>query len=393
MSFRPLWLDETGLQQLFAAVREAGGALRVVGGAVRDHLMGRRGGDVDAASTLLPEQMMELAAAQGWRAIPTGLAHGTVTLLLPERTLEVTTLRRDVSTDGRRASVAFTTDFEEDAARRDFTVNAMSMDAAGQLYDYFGGAEDCDAARIRFIGDAGQRIAEDGLRILRFFRFLATHGQPPADHDAIRACTAQKAMLEQLSGERIQQEMKKLLAAADPAYVLSQMSLMALGEVLCGQPWQLHMLHPLLQREAQHKQAAYAWLRLLVLVPEAARMQAAQHVCSRWRLSRADTQLLEFLTAPPSLNDDAAVKEALRHFSREWVLQSLLLQLLDQPALPYAKLLPIARSFDPPHFPVGAKDLLARGMQQGPELGALLRSMEARWVESGYRLSREQLLA
>lgn len=389
---KPLWLDEPALQQLFTAIEAAGGEARAVGGVVRDHLLGRSGGDIDLTSSLVPERVMEIATQHGWKAVPTGIAHGTVTLVLPNRVVEVTTLRRDVATDGRHATVAYTDNFEEDAARRDFTINAMSMDRYGQLYDYFGGQEDLAAGQIRFIGDAHKRILEDGLRILRFFRFLATHGTPPADHAAIQACGSHKTMLDRLSGERVQQEMKKLLAAPNPSYALAQMSLLAFGEALCQQAWQLSMLQPLLQREAQYKQPLSPWSRLLVMVPVAQRIAVAQYISVRWRLSRADMQLLEFLTAPPALANDAEVKEALRHYKRDWVLASMLLQSLDDARLPYAKLLPIARSFDPPIFPVSAKDLLARGMKEGPELGALLRSLELRWADSGYRLKREELL-
>ena len=213
----PPWLSEVPLQQLFAATRAAGGEARAVGGAVRDWLMGMESADVDVASTLAPEQTIDIAAQNGWKAIPTGIEHGTVTLVLPSRVVEVTTLRRDVTTDGRRATVAFTEDWREDASRRDFTINAMSMDADGTVFDFFDGKNDITQNRVVFIGDAGQRITEDALRVLRFFRFLATHGKPPADAEALASIAAQKSMVESLSGERIANEMRKLLAADAPA--------------------------------------------------------------------------------------------------------------------------------------------------------------------------------
>lgn len=387
------FLNEAGLQQLFSAVEERGGEARAVGGCVRDYLLGLKNkSDVDVACTLPPEQVMHIAESKGWKAIPTGLAHGTVTLVLPERTVEVTTLRRDVKTDGRHAEIVYTDKFEEDAARRDFTFNALYMDFRGVISDFFAGEEDLRAMRVRFIGNAGDRIREDGLRILRFFRFLATHGQPPADEQAIRACASQHKMLERLSGERIQQEMKKLLGAVDPSYALAQMSMMAMGEALTGSRWDVPMLQQLLQKEAQQKVPGHAWVRLLALAPSDQRMNVAAHVCNRWRLSRADTQWLEFLTAPPPLETQPQVKEALRHFKREWVEQALLLLSLDQPDLPLGTLLAVARMFEPPAFPVNARDLMVYGIPEGPELGVKLRELEQQWVQSDYRLKKGDLL-
>lgn len=388
----PSWLQEAGLQRLFGAVEARGGEARAVGGCVRDFLLGVRGGDVDIACTLRPEVMMEIGAEQSWKAIPTGLAHGTVTLVLPERVVEVTTLRRDVTTDGRHAEVAFTQQFEEDAARRDFTMNALYMDFRGYVNDYFGGEEDIRAQRVRFIGTPGDRIREDGLRILRFFRFLATHGKPPADDAAIRAIAGQRGMLEKLSGERIQQEMKKLLGAADPTYALTQMCMLALGQVLTGAAWHPTQLSELLQREQRFGAEGTPWVRLLAMIDPAQHVAAAGMICERWKLSRADMAVLEFLTAPPVFDKPHAVKEALRHYKREWVQQSLLLQSLHNPEVSLQASLPLVRSWDVPVFPIAARDLLDKGIQEGRELGVALRILEQRWVESEYRLRREDLL-
>ena len=386
------FLNEAGLQQLFTAAEERGGEARAVGGCVRDYLLGMKGSDVDVACSLPPDSVMHIAESKGWKAIPTGLAHGTVTLVLPERTVEVTTLRRDVKTDGRRAEVVYTDNFEEDAARRDFTMNALYMDFRGVVSDFFGGEEDLRARRVRFIGNAGDRIREDGLRILRFFRFLATHGQPPADEIALRACASQHKMLDKLSGERIQQEMKKLLSAHEPTYALAQMSMMAMGEVLCGAAWHVPMLQQLLQHEVQQKVPGHAWVRLLAMVSAPQRMAVAAFICERWRLSRADTQWLEFLTAPEPMTTQPQVKEALRHYKREWVEQALLLEALDDPALPLATLLAVARMFEPVPFPVTARDLMVYGFSEGPQLGAKLRELEQQWIESDYRLKKGDLL-
>ena len=205
-------------RRVLAALGPDGRPARFVGGCVRDGLLGRPvpGGELDLATPEPPEQVMRLLEAAGLQAIPTGLAHGTVTTVVGGRRFEITTLRRDVATDGRHAEVAFTDDFGADAARRDFTINAMSCDAEGRLYDYFDGRADLAAGRVRFVGDAAQRIGEDYLRILRFFRFFAHYGRPPADAEALRACAAAAPGIDACRASAIQAEMLKLLAAADP---------------------------------------------------------------------------------------------------------------------------------------------------------------------------------
>ena len=282
MSDKPTWLDEAPLQQLFAATRAAGGEARAVGGAVRDWLMSSYAkashdggdlwlealapGDVDVASTLAPERTMEIAAQQGWKAIPTGIDHGTVTLVLPGRVVEVTTLRRDVTTDGRHAMVAFTDNWQEDAARRDFTMNAISMDASGKVFDFFEGKKDIADRRLAFIGDAATRIAEDGLRMLRYFRFLATHGKPPADGDALAAIAAKKEMITKLSGERIANEMRKLLAAENPSYALRLMLEQGIAPLVFGRAIDASRMIRLHMLENQADYQCSVWARVVALL-------------------------------------------------------------------------------------------------------------------------------
>jgi tRNA nucleotidyltransferase/poly(A) polymerase len=304
MSDTPEWLNEPALQLLLKAAQDAGGQARVVGGAVRDFLIDREGSDVDVASTLLPEQTMAIADAQQWKAIPTGIAHGTVTLVLPTRIVEVTTLRRDVTTDGRRATVAFTEDWKEDAARRDFTINALSMDAQGALYDYFDGQKDIAAQHVRFIGDAATRIAEDGLRMLRFFRFLAVFGKPPADVDALTAITDSCAMITALSGERVAQEMKKLLGAHNPAYALRLMQQTGVAPYVFGRTIDPSRMIRLQMLEGQADYQTSVWARALTLLPNAA-CEDATWLCERWKLSRHEAQQLRVLMA---LNEPSTCK-------------------------------------------------------------------------------------
>jgi tRNA nucleotidyltransferase/poly(A) polymerase len=281
------WFKAAETQKLIGVLEAArAGGSRFVGGCVRNTLMGREVDDLDIATQLTPNAVIALAQKSGFAAHPTGIEHGTVTVVVDHQPFEVTTLRRDVSTDGRRATVAFTDDFRADAARRDFTINAMSCDGEGRLFDYFSGQADLAAGTIRFVGPAAQRIAEDFLRILRFFRFLALYGRSPPDAEALAACAAAAPEIARLSGERVQVEMRKLLAANDPVAALALMAETGvLAEVVPGTP-------------ARERLA-----RLLALAPEAdwlvrlaalLRGQAggADHIASRWRLSNNDAARL-----------------------------------------------------------------------------------------------------
>ncbi len=391
---RPHWLGEEPLQQFFAATRDAGGQARAVGGCVRDYLMGIEGADIDIASTLTPQQTIALAAQHGWKAIPTGIDHGTVTLVLPGRVVEVTTLRRDVATDGRRATIAYTDRFEEDAARRDFTINALYMDAEGTLYDFFDGEKDIAARRVAFIGDAVTRIREDGLRILRFFRFLASHGTPPADEAALAACAAERGMIDALSGERIANEMRKLLSVPNPAFALRLMAESGvaphvfLTQIHAPRMVRLHML------EAQADHQTSVWARVAAVT--AGDATAVTAIAARWKLSRHETQQLCLVAQLPPFSA-AMPKHAhtrlLRLHGAPAYLDWLLVQATLQQGLDVAPYVALARDFIAPVFPVTAKDLLASGMREGKALGEALTALEQRWEESDYRLDREALLS
>ena len=220
------WLTAESSRKLMDVLTASGAEARFVGGCVRDALLGKIDADVDldVATGLLPDQIIERLEAAEIKAIPTGIAHGTVTAIIAGQSFEITTLRKDVACDGRHADVQFTDDFELDAKRRDFTINAMSTDRLGRLFDYFGGVEDLKAGRIRFVGNAEERVREDYLRILRFFRFYARFGRPPADQQALQACKVEAAGLARLSGERIRSEMLKLLASGNAVAALTLMS-------------------------------------------------------------------------------------------------------------------------------------------------------------------------
>lgn len=385
----PSWLSEAPLQQFFAATHDAGGEARAVGGCVRDYLMGVAGGDVDLASTLPPEKTQAIAAQHGWKAVPTGIDHGTVTLVLPSRAVEVTTLRRDVTTDGRRATIAYTDSWQEDAARRDFSFNALYMDAKGTITDFFGGREDLAARRVRFIGDAGDRIAEDGLRILRYFRFLATHGNPPADGDALAAIAAQKAMIEKLSGERIANEMRKFLAADNPSYSLRMLAEAGVAPYIFGGDIDTSRMIRLQLLESQAHYTCSVWARALLLGAK------PEYLITRWKLARHEAQQLRRLAAQSAFDATAPRHHHTRILRLEGApayLDWLLTQAAQTPGINIAAWAKLACEFRAPTFPVAAADLLARGMKEGKELGERLRALEAQWETSDYTLTKEELL-
>jgi poly(A) polymerase len=390
----PAWLAEDGLNQLMAATRAAGGELRLVGGAVRDQLLGRFVAELDGATTLTPEAMQKAAEAAGFRVVPTGIAHGTLTIILPERAIEVTSLRRDEHCDGRYAEVAFTTDWREDAARRDFTMNALYMDAAGKVYDYHGGQEDLHAGHLRFIGDATLRIEEDGLRILRFFRFLATHAQPPADAAAMNACRDHRQMLAALSGERIAQEMRKLLAAPDPVFALQQFSAAGIDEALFGTRLELAALPLLLAIEERESLAPDPWVRLLSLLPMPEAAAFADGVASRWKLSNRAREILRLLTSSPLLLEEDALlthQKFLRRYGLDHYQRLLLLSGAHGVIDAIGEKLAWANAWQAPRFPVTSQMLMARGLT-GKALGDALKRLETLWEERGYQPSAEALL-
>lgn len=376
------WLERPEVQAIFAALDGAAGRTRAVGGIVRDSLVGRvrDRSDIDMATELLPVAVMQKARAAGIATYPTGIDHGTVTLRLGETSVEVTTLRRDVTTDGRHAEVAFGTDWVEDAQRRDFTLNALYCGADGRLFDPLGGAGDLINGRVRFIGDAGKRIAEDGLRVYRFFRFSASHGDQQLDPDGLAACRDAVGRLGHLSRERVGGEMLRMLALPKIALTIGAMS--AIGLVALDEA----ALQALQRYEKLGGQGAAA--RLALLFP--ARLEAVQ---ADWRLSNAVVEQTARIAEAARLFVDGQTNWAAYRFAEDaveglavaaaradWPRELLAETARDLGRLPVAPL------------PVSGKDLVARGMQPGPELGAILQQLERKWVESGFTLDPESLL-
>jgi poly(A) polymerase len=393
------------LVEVFAA---AGIPLRFVGGAVRDTLLKKPVMDVDAATPTPPQKVMSLLGNAGMKTIPTGLSHGTITAVINHRHYEITTLRRDIKNFGRHAEVLFTDNWEEDAARRDFTMNALYADPDGTVYDYFGGIEDALAGRVRFIGDAARRIQEDALRILRFFRFHALYGETDLDEAGLAACVQEKHRLSQLSGERISAEMIKLLAAENAPEVLNQMQQAGiLTEVIPG-VLDASSLLALRRVRLMADREAIDPLVPLALLLRGQNQQATplKPLIMRWRLSNKQAALLEFLVTNeniPADVSDATQKRLLRKMGAEafgaLVLVSWCEMLTSQPSqaqilsAAYRVMLGLSARWTPPEFPVNGDDLRRLGMLSGPLMGQWLKKLERIWEEEGYKPTKEQLLA
>ena len=368
------WTTRADLAALFAALDPQGlGNSRYVGGAVRDTLLGTPAKDIDVATQLLPDDTMARLAVAGIKALPTGLAHGTVTAVLDGGPVEITTLRRDVATDGRHATVAFSDDWREDAARRDFTINALYADPRTlAVSDWFGGLEDLAARRVRFIGDAEQRIREDYLRVLRYFRFQARFGTLPADAAAEAACAALAPGMKGLSRERIAGELLNLLGLPDPAPTVRRMAALGvLREVLPESLEQgLGALERLIAAEAHAGLRPDALRRLAALLP--ANPALATATGSRLRLSIPQRKRLAQAVEPDL---DANPRTLAYRIGRESAVDRLLLAGQSVSAL---------EGWTAPRLPLKGGDIMARGVGAGPEIARVLRAVEARWIAEGF---------
>lgn len=372
----PDWLRAPEAQQVCRFLIQAGHQAWFVGGAVRDALMGLPAGDLDLATDARPETVMALAAEAGIKALPTGIAHGTVTLVLGASSFEVTTFRRDVSTDGRRATVAFADSVAEDAQRRDFTMNALYLSPDGELADPLGGLPDLKARRVRFIGDPAQRITEDYLRILRFFRFHALYGDPAAGIDAegLAACADNLGGLAGLSAERITAELLRLLSAPEPTPAVASFAATGgFAHILPGAVPAL--LGPLVHLEA-----------LLGIPPDPIRRLAALTATlpPRLRLSKAQARQHAQIT------DGTPATTLAYRFGVARGIDRLLLDHAARGALPAAEALAGLRAAAAAVCPVTAADF--RPALTGPALGVALKEAEARWIASGFILTKEDLL-
>ncbi|TCD15347.1 CCA tRNA nucleotidyltransferase [Oricola cellulosilytica] len=402
------WLRDDALQSILAALGGGGEAARVVGGAVRNHLFGEAIGDVDIATTCLPEESIARCKKAGFRTVPTGVEHGTILVVADHRGFEVTTLREDVETDGRRAKVRFGRDWEHDARRRDFTVNALYCEPDGTIVDLVKGMADVRSRTIRFIGEPEDRIREDYLRILRFFRLFAWYGDGRPDPVGLLACAKLKDGVEGLSAERIWTEMRKLLSAPNPSRALLWMRQSGVLSLVLpeSEKWGMDAVPAYVDAETALGWEGDPLLRLMAMIPP--REDAVRSVALRWKMSNADRERLVAWADAPTIGpdlDDKTFGEMLYRSGRQPVLDRLRLavaaararasndaNMLEQ----VAGLLRLARhaeNWERPTFPVSGRDLIEAGYSEGAALGDALRALEERWIASGFSLTREALLA
>ncbi len=381
-------LKRPGVSYALAALARDGEEARIVGGAVRDALMGRAVADVDIAVTLAPEAVMALARREGWKAIPTGIEHGTVTLIVDGERIEATTLRRDVETDGRRATVAYTRDFAEDALRRDFTMNALSLAADGRIHDYATGIADAEAGLVRFMGDPETRIREDYLRILRFFRFNASHGRGAPEAAGLAACAALKEGMARLSRERLRQETLKLLAADRAVAAAGAMQEIGLWPmVLPGLASDVERLHRVVAAEAATGRPGDPVLRLAALAAgDGAALQTALALSNaeRQRIDAARAAATTLAKASPL---DATIRRALFSHGAAAVADGALLLAaagdLDAAEAGALGIRAAALADAVPANPFRSADAAALGVPPGPRMGRVLKAATAAWLEAG----------
>jgi poly(A) polymerase len=367
------FLKRPGIKRLLKALDAKNGTARFVGGAVRDLLLDVPHDDLDLATTLRPDEVTRRLEAAGIKAVPTGIEHGTITAVSSGTVVEVTTLRSDVSTDGRRATVAFTEDWRQDAGRRDFTINALYADPfTGELFDYFGGLEDLQSRMVRFIGDPLQRIAEDHLRILRYFRFHARYGHGEPDADALKACTDRANDLMALSRERIADELLKLLSLSDPTPTVRLMHERGLFEPVVPEITGVERLAALVAAELASGIAPDPLRRLSALLPPDP--PTAERVAARLKLSNKARKRLASAA-------DTALRETsyglAYRLGIEGAVDRLLLASRPADAAEIAK-------WTSPRLPIGGRELMARGIAEGPEVAKTLKRIEDAWEKAGF---------
>ena len=367
------WLDRPGIKRLLTALDARDGNARFVGGAVRDLLLGEPHSDLDLATTHSPQDVVARLEAAGIKAVPTGIEHGTVTAISSATVVEVTTLRADVATDGRRATVAFTDDWKGDAARRDFTINALYADPySGELFDYFGGLDDLRDRAVRFIGEPLQRIAEDHLRILRFFRFHARYGDGIADIAALDACQARANDLMALSRERIADELLKLLALPDPTPTINLMLERGIFVPVLPEIGDTARIVALVATEQRAGIAADPLRRLAALLP--ADPELVERIAARLKLSNKAKKRLA-LAADPSLGSNP--RSLAYRIGPAAAADRLLLAGQAEAAAEIAV-------WTPPRLPLSGGQLIARGVPEGPAVARTLRAIDNAWEEAGF---------
>ncbi|MGE0423128.1 MAG: CCA tRNA nucleotidyltransferase [Reyranellaceae bacterium] len=386
------WMTNAPTTRLLSTLSAAGIAARFVGGCVRNALLGLAPGDIDIAVDKPPADVTRALQAAGMKVAPTGIAHGTVTAVVDHHPYEITTLRRDVETDGRRAVVAFTDDWREDAARRDFTINAMFCDASGALWDYFNGRTDLAAHRVRFVGDPDTRLTEDVLRVMRFFRFHAWYGRPPLDPPGLAACRRHAGRLRALSAERVRAELLKLLAADDPADVVEAMAISGIFDHWLPQYHGTARLRALIANERLVGESD-GLRRLAALLDPATDAVAFG---KRLKLStQQGVRLQVMLASVPAIDatDTSVVRKQVYRLGGALYIDRLL---LDRGTASDAQLVAAheaARTWPAPELPIGGADVIRAGIKAGPDVGMLIDAVETWWIAHDFAPDREACLA
>lgn len=391
------WLTDGALARLLDVLSNDGEEARVVGGAVRNSLMNLPPGDTDIATTATPDEVSRRVMAAGFKAVPTGVEHGTVTVVAAGKPFEVTTLRVDVETFGRKANVRFGRDWKADAERRDFTMNALSVGADGAVYDYVGGLADLEARRVRFIGDPAVRIAEDYLRILRFFRFHAAYGEGALDPDGLHACIAGRGGLDQLSRERVRMELVKLLVAKGAVPALTAMADAGLLVAVLGGVPLIADMERMAEIEAALGLAADPVRRLAAL--NVFIVEDAERLWQRLRLTNIEHERLasmgEGWKRVSPQGGEASARAWLYRLGPQNYLDRVLLAWVRAAAPPdddaWRRLSMVPQRWSIPVFPLKAADFLQRGVQKGPALGAALRAAEEAWIAADFPADSETI--
>ncbi len=401
------WLKSAGLQRLFDLLDGNGEQTRVNGGAVRNSILGETIGDVDLSTTLEPEAVMARLNKAGIKTVATGLSHGTITAVIDRKSYEITTLRSDIETDGRHAVVAFGRDWAEDAKRRDLTMNALYCDRHGKLYDPLGGYQDLVDRNVRFIGDAGERIEEDYLRILRFFRFFAQYGSFRPDSEGLKACARMKGGIFKLSAERVWMELKKILSVDDPSRALLWMRTTGVLGVALSETdkWGIDFISDRISAEQDLAWPIDPLARLQVMVPPLEEKMTG--LANRLRLSKAEKRRLVDWTRsllPGSDISELELAKLLYQGEPQAICDRIRNEIIRQKhrgreedgalvkAEKFVKLLDYAENWKRPSFPLKGKDLVAGGMGSGPKMGEKLKRYEQQWIASGFTLTKQELL-
>lgn len=381
---------------LFRVVEQHGGVLRFVGGAVRDALKGLKGFDLDLATDLSPDELVEACQEEGLKTVPIGIKFGTVGVIIDDTVLEVTSLRKDIKTDGRHAEVEFTDNWEEDASRRDLTINAVYADEKGNVFDYYNGIGDLEKGVVRFIGNAAQRIKEDYLRILRFFRFYSIFGEGEIDAKALQACVENREGLTSLSMERIRDEIFKILLTPKVVKTIQiMMDNNILGYIMPDPPY-LDKLDFLVKMVDKHHIPFRALRRLFIIYqPDTA---LAENLAFRLRLNKKEKQLFVDLAANNIALDDLLnpqkLQQLIYRYGAEFCQEKILLQAaIEQKDVPEMdKIIAQIKSLSVPVFPLKGIDIINQGIDDQRKTSSVLKELEKVWIDSNFSLSKEELL-